>query len=489
MKCYLFILWFLGFLPLAYGQSKEAEFDNMFQKTLRLDAIASPEALVEGIKAITYAEQTNYKPGIVKGTLWICEHYIRNGNDAQALLFAVKAEKSNAFSDEVNTVKLKRIKAKSLIRMGFYEEAEKTLNDALQHVAKLQESKHSRWLKGSIYADMGTNYAENNETPHQAIEFYQKSLHSFQKMNDSDSLKTQYIFWVLVKIASFYRRQRQPAKVQQYLKKATSYTAFLKNDMGKAEYFYNQGIVCNANGDIKKAKQYFQKALQIVKRERKIVYKKEVYYQLFKVCQNLNNKDSCRYYRQQYMLYSDSLHRMYKKDASVALRFFEEEKQYEIKERSFHYFLGILFCMLIILIGSSKLFRDHRKFRILQKEKIAIEGQLQKSESNLDQLKKKNSPVANTTIGLDRLVREGSPVFLIEFKKQFPDFYDRLLMYNANIEVDMKFCALIRLDYTTVQMADYTKSSVRAVESKKYRIRKKLNIPRDKNIYEWFQEF
>ncbi|MEO4004261.1 tetratricopeptide repeat protein [Flavobacterium sp. CAU 1735] len=489
MKCYLFFLGFLGFLPLAYSQSKEAEFDNMFQKTLRLDAMASPEALIEGIKAITYAEQINYKPGIVKGTFWICEHYIQNGNDAQALLFAVKAEKSDAFSDVTNRVKLKRIKAKSLIRMGFYEEAEKTLNDALCYVIKLQENKHSCWLKGAIYADMGTNYAENEETQHRAIEYYQKSLQLFQKMDDSDQLKSQYTFWVLVKIASLYRRQRQLAKAQQYLKKATSYIDFLKNDMGKAEYFYNQGIVCNANDDIKKAKQYFQKALQIVKRECKITCKKELYYQLFKVCQNLNNKDSCRYYRQQYMLYSDSLHQMYKKDASVALRFFEEEKQYEIKERSFHYFLGVLFCMLIMLIGSSKLFRDHRKFKILKKEKIAIEEQLLKSESNLNLLKKKNSPLANTTIELDRLVREGSPVFLTEFKKQFPDFYDRLLLYNFDIEVDMKFCALMRLDYTTAQMADYTKSSIRAVESKKYRIRKKLDIPRDKNIYEWFQEF
>ncbi len=488
MKYNLFFSGLFGILQLVYGQSKQAEFDSLFQETVRLDAINSPQAFTEAIKAIAFAEQTDYKPGIVQGTLWICEHYIRNGNDSQALLFAVKAEKKGPFSDNSDRVELKRIKAKSLIRMGFYEEAEKTLNEALSYAVKLQNGKSIR-LQGAVYADMGTNYAESNITSHQAIEYYQKSLQLFQKMNDSDSLKPQYTFWVLVKIASFYRKQRQPAKARQYLKKAELYREQLKNDLGKAEFYYNKGIESDADDQVNEAKQYFQKALEIVKRERKITSKKELYYELFKVCQKLKKIDSCRYYRQQYMLYSDSLHRMYKKDASTALRFFEKEKQQEIKGRSLQYFLILLICILIILLGSTKLFRDHRKFIILQEEKNTLEGQLQKNEKNLNQLKKKSDLEVGTTVALDRLVREGNPAFLIEFKKQYPDFYNRLLTCNPEIGNDMKFCALIRLNYTTAQMAEYTKSTIRAVESRKYRLRKKLNIPKDKNIYAWFQEF
>lgn len=488
MKYSLFFLGLLGILPLVYSQSKQAEFDSLFQKAIRLDAIASPQAFTAAIKAITYAEQTAYNPGILKGTLWICEHYIRNGNDAQALLFAAKAEKKEPFLKGDSSVKLKRIKARSLIRMGFYEEADKTLQEALTYALKLKGDKNIPLL-GAVYTDMGTNYAERNVTSHLAIEYYQKGLQLFQKMKDSDPLKPQYTFWVLVKIASFYRKQRHPAKARQYLKTAALYSGQLKNNLGKTDFYYNKGIESNTEGKIDEAKQYFQKALDIVKRERKITCKKELYYELFRVCQNLKKTDSCRYYRQQYILYSDSLHQMYRKDASAALRFFEKEKQQEIRERSVVYFLILLICILLILLGITKLFRDHKKFIILLEEKIAIEERLQKNESNLNQIKKKNNLEVGTTVTLRRLVKEGNPAFLIEFKKLYPDFYDRLLVYNSETGNDMKFCALIRLNYTTIQMAKYTKSTIRAVESRKYRLRKKFNIPKDKNIYEWFQEF
>jgi DNA-binding CsgD family transcriptional regulator len=55
---------------------------------------------------------------------------------------------------------------------------------------------------------------------------------------------------------------------------------------------------------------------------------------------------------------------------------------------------------------------------------------------------------------------------------------------------DLEYCALIKLDFNTKEIAQSKDISIRTVESKKYRLRKKLNLPEDiKNINSWFPDF
>lgn len=53
---------------------------------------------------------------------------------------------------------------------------------------------------------------------------------------------------------------------------------------------------------------------------------------------------------------------------------------------------------------------------------------------------------------------------------------------------DLLICAQLRLGFYTKEIARYTKNSVRAVEGKKYRIRKKLNIPANEDINVWMMQ-
>jgi DNA-binding NarL/FixJ family response regulator len=44
---------------------------------------------------------------------------------------------------------------------------------------------------------------------------------------------------------------------------------------------------------------------------------------------------------------------------------------------------------------------------------------------------------------------------------------------------------MMRLNLDTKQIATYTNTTVKSVEGKKYRLRKKLNIPSDIEITQW----
>jgi len=81
------------------------------------------------------------------------------------------------------------------------------------------------------------------------------------------------------------------------------------------------------------------------------------------------------------------------------------------------------------------------------------------------------------------LAENNSPMFFEKFQVFFPHFIPEILRINPNlIHSELYFCALMKLDFDTKKIAQCTKNSIRAVESKKHRIRKKLNISSEINI-------
>lgn len=81
------------------------------------------------------------------------------------------------------------------------------------------------------------------------------------------------------------------------------------------------------------------------------------------------------------------------------------------------------------------------------------------------------------------LAESNSPMFFEKFQVFFPHFIPDVLKINPNlIHSELYFCALMKLDFDTKKIAQCTNNSIRAVESKKYRIRKKLNISSEINI-------
>lgn len=88
---------------------------------------------------------------------------------------------------------------------------------------------------------------------------------------------------------------------------------------------------------------------------------------------------------------------------------------------------------------------------------------------------------------LIELVKKNDPGFLFTFEQAYPDFSDKLLEINPQLsKSEIEFCALLKLNLTTKEIAKYKFIETRTVQNKKYRIRKKLNIPALMDIYNWF---
>lgn len=86
-----------------------------------------------------------------------------------------------------------------------------------------------------------------------------------------------------------------------------------------------------------------------------------------------------------------------------------------------------------------------------------------------------------------RLAKENSPRLLSKFKSAYPIFFEKLAEVNANLQnSEIIFCIYLKLRLTTKEIALYTFVTPKAIQNRKNRLRKKLNIASNTDIYKWF---
>lgn len=79
--------------------------------------------------------------------------------------------------------------------------------------------------------------------------------------------------------------------------------------------------------------------------------------------------------------------------------------------------------------------------------------------------------------------------FQKHFNKTYPGFLEQLASLNKSLTIpDLRLCAYLRAGQTTKEIANMTGLSIRSIESRRYRLRKKLNLERDMSLHEFIQK-
>ncbi|WP_228378894.1 helix-turn-helix transcriptional regulator [Chryseobacterium hispalense] len=107
-------------------------------------------------------------------------------------------------------------------------------------------------------------------------------------------------------------------------------------------------------------------------------------------------------------------------------------------------------------------------------------------KNDLDHLmsKEKNKKEEKTDILL-KIAKENNNHFFLAFREEFSDLYRELLKFPELTSADLEMCAYLKLNLQTKEIATYKKISIGAVDNRKYRIRKKLNLPPETDLYKW----
>lgn len=105
------------------------------------------------------------------------------------------------------------------------------------------------------------------------------------------------------------------------------------------------------------------------------------------------------------------------------------------------------------------------------------------------ELKKLKSRVNDAFEEITTLAKNNDSAFLSRFREVYPDFCDNIQEICPDIQnSELTFCAYLKLNFSTKEIAAYTFIATKSVQNRKNRIRKRLNIPPGEDIYIWISK-
>jgi DNA-binding CsgD family transcriptional regulator len=73
--------------------------------------------------------------------------------------------------------------------------------------------------------------------------------------------------------------------------------------------------------------------------------------------------------------------------------------------------------------------------------------------------------------------------YKVQFTNVYPNFVDSLVSYNPDItNSDIKLCCYLKMNMNTKDIAQLFGLTVRAIENKRYRLRKKLFLDKETSL-------
>ena len=173
--------------------------------------------------------------------------------------------------------------------------------------------------------------------------------------------------------------------------------------------------------------------------------------------------------------------------------------------------LLFLITVLAAFIGVKLLRKKHVLEKKLVKERAGAEIELKKKELALTALKliEKDTLLAEIKKGLEEVKRDKEDVSVekikhtikINSKKTWEEFETRFIQVNGSFyeslsekhqnlsRNELKLCALMKLNFSTKEMAQLLGVSADSVNKARYRLRKKLGLHRDDNLATFINSF
>lgn len=420
-------------------------------------------------KALAQYQKQNNKDGIIVATTNIAHLLNILSRHKESLKYLEKIE------NEVEETEKPRLKSRyysgrgvNYSLLGMYESSNEYLNKALR------------------YAKKGSNKEKKNKN---LFLCYSWKLINFKELKIPDSIKAMEKKclaispnpFVYAGIAErFLDEKKHLDSVEYYLQKASDITdKFPIYDKGVV--LFNYGKLYTLKKDHEKALKYYFQALSIFEKTKTLNETRLTYDLISKTYTALNDTEKSNEYLKKYTVLNDSIVSEERKAVNIPIKNIVEEKDEQKKDEKFKLYIIIIFAILASIFTFYLIRRNNLKNH-RQKDKIIDEKQ-----QEAEQLKKRVNPVIFNEV--KELAKNADPFFLTRFKEAYPDFYNNLIsQYPTLTSNELKFCALLSLNLSNKEISNYENLSIRTVETRRYRLRKKLNFASDTEFNKWIME-
>ncbi|WP_137904282.1 tetratricopeptide repeat protein [Chryseobacterium sp. 2VB] len=338
-------------------------------------------------------------------------------------------------------------------------------NKAFYYLKQTEKTKLSQKLLPRLYVNKGIYYAWKG--------WLGTSLKCFTKANVLENSA-----YTNCMVAQYYLFTHKPDSAGIYISKADEKMISQKTtDVESLWVYYTMGYYYNEIENSEQAEKALKKALEINIKTRRTYssHIKEVYKSLAELYKKKNDGGKAYFYLKKYMEEEGR----FDAERFTVMNKATEDFISEMKQESdWHKNDLPLFIALSITVLTISGVYVRKMINKLQKKKNTLKEQT-------DALK--NHVQTKQLQEVTELAKRNDSSFLLKFKELFPEFIKSLLAINPDLEnSELAFCAMLKLRFSSKEIADYTFVQHKSVQQKKYRIRKRLNIPGETDIYDFF---
>lgn len=226
-----------------------------------------------------------------------------------------------------------------------------------------------------------------------------------------------------------------------------------------------------------------------ISKKKNTFYLLENNYRIYKeIYKRLNDQENTLKYQNLELSYKDSIRKFDETNVKVALNYIVKKSDLQIiKEKK--KMATIIAIVILIALGIL--------FFLITRDKIR--SKIPKI-NNLKTVKTEKTDKTDKTIDIEsgmldsykevlRLAKKNDPLFICFFKELYPCFYDSLLQINPDLTyTELKICFYMKLKFTTKEISQATFVSVKAIQNRKNRLRKRFCLDEGEDLYLWIDQ-
>ncbi len=471
----------------VFAQDRCKEIDSLLDfSTLEYENYDTQKSIDLAKQALKKAEELKISQAIAEANYNIARGLGDIGKQKESFSYIEKAEKEDfARKNNLFRAKLREIAATNYMTLGMYPQAIKEFHKALQLTNKTGNDSFSKMIRGRTYGNLYVAYHDigNLDSAYYYLDKEIQSLKNSEEAEVYSYLSLSYLDYGLM----YLEEKKNLDSAQHYFQKSL-YLLDKHEDPFKQDVFRALGDLYYVKKEYDKSLNYYLESQQILNEidsfDPSYTY---ILKRISEIYRYHNNFELEQLYLDKYIALKDSLSES-KIDAvgSIVNDLLKKQEKAEGRARNRIYliicsvFLISAIAILVTIHFYGKKQRQEKEAR-LNKEKLLI-----KKENENQILKQQLNTAFDEVV---QLAKANDSSFLSRFMEVYPEFSGRLKeTYPALQSSELTFCAMLFLNFSSKDIAEFTFVTPKAVQNRKNRLRKKLNIPSEEDLNIWMQK-
>ena len=443
-----------------------------------------PEAMLSRFQSLkNICERYDYKIGVCMCELRIaqCHFVLQHANEVLRSATDLEIKGISLKNDSI-LLFAKILRARQLGLAWMSLEALNIINECFRRVSSMENSSTRNNIYGSLFTlkaqySSGLNQAPSIRT---CLRYHFKALCYYSKTRYSNAMGIS-----CGNIGKCYLELQQFDSALFYFKKSA---LLYKGQKIRLKINYsNLGKICIGLKRYEEALLYLARAKRIpVNRQGDLYLDGIVCDSYIKVYSALQRPDSVFKYtklKNKYTGLSNSVEKNIILNTNNVLIKIESNKSSKTKTLQSVIICCVALILVVLIMLSLRFYM--RKLK-LKREYSVKEAELHFNSTELAGLKRK---VSYSYQELIELAKQDSPLFVAVFRELYPGFYSKLLQILPDITLtEQKICFYLKLDFSSKEIAQYTSVTVKAVQNRKNRLRKRFGLDDGDDLYKFLQD-